>query len=64
MFLIVVFAKNEEENIPFVVDDLLQIYGPDRIIFVLDGDFDPSVNILAKKSIKFRFATCNRSEKV
>ena len=53
MFSIVVFAKNEGENVSFVVNELLKKYPADRIIFVLDGEIDPAVNILSEKGIKF-----------
>lgn len=52
-FSIVVFAKNEEGNIHFVVDQLLQKYTSDKIIFVLDGDIEPTINILSESNIRF-----------
>jgi glycosyltransferase involved in cell wall biosynthesis len=52
-FLIVVFAKDEQENIPFVLQELLGHYTSERIIFVLDGNLEPSATILSKKNVKF-----------
>lgn len=53
MFTISVFAKNEEENVPFVVDRLLARYDADRIVFVLDGDIESTARILTEKRIRF-----------
>jgi glycosyltransferase involved in cell wall biosynthesis len=53
MFTITVFAKNEQENIPHVVALLLERCAADRVIFVLDGDVEPTVRILAKEHIGF-----------
>lgn len=52
-FSIVVFAKNEKENIPLVLDQLLQHYRSDKIIFVLDGEVAPTVDILSEKRVGF-----------
>ena len=52
-FSIAVFAKNEEHNIPFVVDSLLKKYSADRIVFVLDGNIGPTADILSKNSLRF-----------
>jgi glycosyltransferase involved in cell wall biosynthesis len=53
MFTVTVFAKNEEENIPFVVDRLLTKYDAGRIVFVLDGNLEPTARILAERQIRF-----------
>jgi glycosyltransferase involved in cell wall biosynthesis len=53
MFTISVFAKNEEENIPFVVDRLLARYDDGRIVFVLDGNIEPTARILTERRIPF-----------
>ena len=53
MFTIAVFAKNEDENVPFVVDRLLARYDAGRIVFVLDGDIEPTARILAERRIRF-----------
>jgi dolichol-phosphate mannosyltransferase len=53
MFTISVFAKNEEENIPFVVDRLLAKYDAGRIVFVLDGNIEPTARILTERQIRF-----------
>jgi glycosyltransferase involved in cell wall biosynthesis len=53
MFTITVFAKNEEENIPFVADRLLARYDAGRIVFVLDGNVEPTARILAERRIRF-----------
>ncbi len=53
MFTISVFAKNEEENIPFVVDRLLARYDAGKIVFVLDGDIEPAARILTERRIRF-----------
>lgn len=53
MFTISVFAKNEEENIPFVVDRLLARYDAGRMVFVLDGDIESTARILTEKGIRF-----------
>ena len=53
MFTIVVFAKNEEENIPYVVDRLLTRYDAGGIVFVLDGDIEPTARILTERRIRF-----------
>jgi glycosyltransferase involved in cell wall biosynthesis len=53
MFTISVFAKNEEENIPFVVDRLLARYDAGKIAFVLDGDIEPTARILTERRIRF-----------
>ena len=49
MFSIVVFSKNEENNICFVINELLQKYAPD----VLDGDIELTGSILSQKNIQF-----------
>jgi glycosyltransferase involved in cell wall biosynthesis len=48
-----VFAKNEEQNIPFVADRLLAKYDAGNIAFVLDGDIEPTARILAERRIRF-----------
>jgi glycosyltransferase involved in cell wall biosynthesis len=53
MFTISVFAKNEEENVPFVVDRLLARYDAGRIVFVLDGNIEPTAQILTERGIRF-----------
>ncbi len=52
-FSIVVFAKNEENNIGFVTRELLKKYPAERIIFVLDGRMELTAGLLSEKNIKF-----------
>ena len=52
-FSILVFAKNEEANLPFVTDRLLEHYAADKILFVLDGNVAPSAGILCDRKIRF-----------
>lgn len=52
-FSIVVMAKNEHLNIPFVVDQLLRRYAPDKVVAVLDGDLEPTASFLVGKNIRF-----------
>ena len=56
-FSIVVFAKNEEENISFVADELLQKYPAHKIVFVLDGRIEPTAKILSERNIGFILGT-------
>lgn len=53
MFTIAVFAKNEDKNIPLVVDRLLARYSGERVMFVLDGDIEPTARILAENKLRF-----------
>jgi dolichol-phosphate mannosyltransferase len=53
MFTIAVFAKNEDRNIPPVIDRLLTKYPPERVMFVLDGDIESTARILAESKLRF-----------
>jgi len=52
-FNIILFAKNEEQNMLFIINQLLRIYGADKIIAVLDGNIEPTAGILKEKNIRF-----------
>jgi dolichol-phosphate mannosyltransferase len=52
-FSIVLFAKNEDRNMFFIINQLLQRYGADKIIAVLDGNIEPTASILMEKNVRF-----------
>ncbi len=52
-FSIVVLAKNEELNVPFVINQLLQKYDAHQIVFVLDGNREPTARLLSDAKIRF-----------
>lgn len=52
-FNIVLFAKDEDRNICFVIDQLLQRYAADNIIAVLDGNIEPTAVMLRQRNVSF-----------
>ena len=52
-FRIVLFARNEELNIPSIIDKLLRKYEASKIIAVLDGNIEPTAKILEGKKVKY-----------
>lgn len=52
-FKIVLFAKDEGRNIFFIINQLLQRYEADKIIAVLDGNIEPTADILVEREVRF-----------
>ena len=52
-FSIVLFAKDEDRNIFFIINQLLQRYEADKIIAVLDGNIEPTASMLREKNVRF-----------